>query len=851
MLGQAAIEARTHLDLDMEYRSFITTLGGVYVPASVVRPNPFLVARNKNITTTEGNKLTLVNSAYMTRLLFDTDNTSTGQPAISKITSLKPINPGNKPDAWERDALLSFEKGRQEAREVKTINGEPFLRLMRPLVTERRCLMCHAYQGYKDGDIRGGISVAVPLKQYLKTESRTRSKLFIIDIFVWLIGCAGIVGFSRVRQEQEKDLVESEWKFRTVSESTHDWEYWAAEDGSIAYMSPSSTIITGYSPEEFLTKPDLLMEIMHDEDRATFSCHLSDVRAKQHREIEIRIITKDGHLKWIAHSCSPLYKKERFLGRRVNNRDITERKQAEEALIEQEGFSANLIGHSATATFVLDKNHKIMLWNRACEELTGLRESQMIDTDDQWKPFYSYKRPTIADFIIDNDFEELFKYYDNYTKSPLLPQGIKAEGWYRDLGGKDRYIIFEASPIHSSKGKLIAAIETLQDITENKKLEEQLLQSQKLDAIGKLAGGVAHDFNNILTAIMGFSHLTLSKLPEDDPLRGNMDQILLASNRAVELTQGLLSFSRKRIMNPAPHSLTDIVVKLKKFLLRLIREDIQLLITLSEEELTVFVDSGQIEQVLMNLVTNARDALPTGGQIAIRTESAYLDESFAETHGYGEAGRYAVLIVSDTGKGMDAKTRDRIFEPFFTTKEQGKGTGLGLAVVYGIIKQHNGFINVYSEPGKGTSFKIYLPQLRGSHKVEQREVQSSTIQGGSETVLIAEDDAVLRELSSTILRNHGYHVIEAVDGEDVVVKFNENKGRVKLIIFDVIMPKKNGLEAYQDIRRIDQAVKAIFVSGYAEDLMNKEGLLEPGINFISKPIIPSTLLQNVRKVLTS
>jgi CheY-like chemotaxis protein len=335
----------------------------------------------------------------------------------------------------------------------------------------------------------------------------------------------------------------------------------------------------------------------------------------------------------------------------------------------------------------------------------------------------------------------------------------------------------------------------------------------------------------------------------DDPLRGYVEQILLAGERATTLTQGLLSFSRKRIINPAPHDLNDLVKNFEKFLLRLIREDITITTTCSERELTVFVDRGQLEQVLMNLVANARDAMPGSGVIAIRTDHLSIDEQFIEAHGFGRKGRYALLQVSDTGEGMDEHTRKRIFEPFFTTKEEGKGTGIGLSMVYGIVKQHDGFIDVYSEPGKGTSFKVYLPLVRGSAAEAEREAVPVNMPGGTETILVAEDDAMLRTLTTAILHDHGYTVIEAVDGADAVAKYGENRARIHLVILDGIMPRMNGREALHEIQRINPSVKALFMSGYSQDIISSQGLLEPGINFVAKPLSPSVLLGKVREVL--
>ncbi len=417
--------------------------------------------------------------------------------------------------------------------------------------------------------------------------------------------------------------------------------------------------------------------------------------------------------------------------------------------------------------------------------------------------------------------------------------------------GRRHYIEWDNSVLKDHEGKVMGTASIGIDITEHRKLEEQLRQAQKMEAIGQLAGGVAHDFNNILSAIVGYAHLTLMKMNEADPLKGNLEQILGASERATTLTQSLLSFSRKQVMSPKPVDLNDIVKGLEKLLLRLIREDIEIKIKCHHDCLTIFADKGQIEQMLVNLITNARDAMPGGGHIVIETGTLRMGDGFIEAHGFGKEGKYAYVYVSDTGHGMDDKTRRRIFEPFFTTKEQGKGTGLGLSMVYGVVKQHDGHIDVYSEPGRGTTFKIYLP-LFEAFVAEHEHGRSANVhmERGSGTVLVAEDDPPIRQLNATVLRDHGYAVIEAVDGEDAVRKFSENSGGIQLIIMDCIMPRKNGKEAYDEIRKKDPSVKAIFLSGYAEDIISKEGLLEEGINFVLKPVTPSDLLRKVKEALS-
>jgi len=310
----------------------------------------------------------------------------------------------------------------------------------------------------------------------------------------------------------------------------------------------------------------------------------------------------------------------------------------------------------------------------------------------------------------------------------------------------------------------------------------------------------------------------------------------------------LLSFSRRQMINPQAVDLNEIVRKSEKLFSRLIGEDIELEIIPAERDLTILADSTQIEQILMNLSTNSRDAMPHGGKLTIRTELIEFEEEYINRHGYGKTGTYALLSVEDNGEGMDQKTKERVFEPFFTTKEIGKGTGLGLSMVYGIVKQHNGYINLYSEKGTGTIFKIYLPVIC-SKAEESVPVNNAAVKHGTETVLVAEDDTRVRNLIKEVLQGYGYHVLEAKDGEDAIAMFNEFQNEIQLLILDVIMPRKNGKEAYDQIKTLKPDIKVLFSSGYNVDIIHKKGILEEGLDFLVKPISPNNLLRIVREIL--
>jgi len=382
---------------------------------------------------------------------------------------------------------------------------------------------------------------------------------------------------------------------------------------------------------------------------------------------------------------------------------------------------------------------------------------------------------------------------------------------------------------------------------EKEKLHAQLLQSQKMEAVGQLAGGISHDFNNILTAMTGYAHILKMKMDEDDPRRKYTDHLLSLSERAANLIQSLLAFSRKQISNPRPVNINKVIRTVEKLLLRLIGEDIRVEKELTENNLIVMADVGQLEQVLINLATNARDAMPEGGLLSIRTETFHIDHEFIKEHGFGEEAEYALISITDTGAGMDRETSGKIFEPFFTTKEVGKGTGLGLAMVYGIIKQHNGYINVYSEPGHGTTFRIYLP-LTQANEEELKPDVTEPVRAETATILLAEDEAVVREFTKKLLEEYGYTVIEAIDGKDAIEKFKMHRDSIQLLILDAIMPKKTAKEVYGEIKKVDPDIKVLFTSGYPADIVHKDNI-EAGFDFIEKPVSPITLLKKVRGAL--
>ena len=407
-----------------------------------------------------------------------------------------------------------------------------------------------------------------------------------------------------------------------------------------------------------------------------------------------------------------------------------------------------------------------------------------------------------------------------------------------------------ATPLYNSGSAVLGCVEVLRDITERKRAEEQLRQAHKMEAIGQLAGGVAHDFNNLLMAIIGYSELLLARLREGDRLRKHIQEIKKAGERAAALTRQLLAFSRRQVLVPQVLDLNSVVSNMQKMLRRMIDEDIDLLTVPASDLGQVRADPGQVEQVIMNLAVNARDAMPEGGNLTLETANVALDESYTRNHIDVLPGRYVMLAVSDTGSGMDAETLSHIFEPFFTTKEEGKGTGLGLATVYGIAKQSGGHIEVSSEPGQGTTFRVYLPRIEAAYEPAARGAPAEEMPRGTETVLLVEDDVVVCELLREMLQGSGYTVLEA-GGARQALRMGERYAPrpIHLLLADVVMPEMSGPQLADHLARVYPKMKVLYISGYTDAAVARHGKLSTKAPYLQKPFAPEVLARKVREVL--
>jgi PAS domain S-box-containing protein len=525
--------------------------------------------------------------------------------------------------------------------------------------------------------------------------------------------------------------------------------------------------------------------------------------------------------------------------------DISERKRAEMEIREaNERFRTVLRAATAYAIICTDTEGSITVFNEGAERMLGYRAEEVID---QATPELFHDPDEVAGRAAEMGITPGFELF---VAAARRGETETREWIYIRKDGSRLTVSLTVTAMENERGVLTGFIGIARDITVEKRLEQQLIQSQKMECVGLLAGGVAHDFNNLLTPILGYSELLLAAFSEDDPRHRRLLQIRQAADRAKDLTRRLLAFSRKQIIELKTVDLGDIIRQFTSMLRRTIRENIQINIIISPSLGTVRADAGQIELVLLNLSINAQDAMPEGGVLTIETKEMDLDDSYVAMHPELVPGPYVMLQVSDTGIGMDQRTREHIFEPFFTTKELGKGTGLGLSTVYGIVRQHGGAIFVYSEKGRGSVFKIFLPRVaEGGESPAPCLLPTSAAAAGIETVLVVEDNDMVRALVAEMLENLGYRVLSAESADRCIDLVKGCQGNIDLLITDVVMPGKNGSELFDLLRNSMPDLRVLFMSGYTSDVIGHHGVLDEGVAFIQKPFTRQLLSEKVRNVL--
>jgi len=645
----------------------------------------------------------------------------------------------------------------------------------------------------------------------------------------------------RRRREAEDALREAQERFRFVVENTGDVVYRLRfPDMVYDYVSPGIERLTGYGPRE-INGIGLNGIVVSVTDTTGMPLTPETLEWARHIEqsgefyADYQVRTKDGKLKWLADHSFPWRDGQgRLLGAVGTLMDVTDRKEAEKALRRSEEYYRSLIENASDPIVVLDDAGTVLYESPALEKMLG------------WRPEERRGRSGL-ELLPEEDRPQLIQTVGRLLREAGATELIETRARHRD--GSWRSIEAVAKSRTDADGKRTIVI-NVRDLTVRKDLEAQLNQAQKMEAIGRLAGGVAHDFNNLTTAILGYSELMLRKLGAEDPLRRHVAEVTRAAERAAALTRQLLAFSRKQLLQPRVLDVAEVLEHSRGLLERLIGEDIELVTRGDPGVGRVRADPVQLDQVILNLAVNARDAMPRGGTLVLEASNADLDEDYAHEHVTVRPGRYVMLAVSDTGHGMDKETQERIFEPFFTTKDKGKGTGLGLSTVYGIVQQSGGYVWVYSEAGRGTTFKIYLPRVE--EEADQPAPASEPVAVRavvSETLLLVEDEGSVRELLRELLESAGYSVLEASRPAEALELARSHPAPIQLLITDVVMPEMTGPELARHLAQIRPGLRMLFLSGYTEGVVVDKGLLGDGANFLQKPFTTDALEAKVREVL--
>jgi two-component system, cell cycle sensor histidine kinase and response regulator CckA len=665
-------------------------------------------------------------------------------------------------------------------------------------------------------------------------------------------------GITAMRSQDEgrratAALREAEAKYRQLVEQVPAISYVAEAGvhGRFLYLSPQVHTILGYRPEDCLEDPHFWWDHLNPEDYPT--ALMEDTWAEGHPfQVEYRMRRQDGREVWLRDEAvivrDPQTDKRLTRGLLI---DITERKLSDEALRRSEENYRIFVAQSSEGIFRMEYNPPVPCDLPIEEQLAmGKKNGYLAECNDALAKMYGRASAQelvgkpLTDFLVANDpvtrqfMEDFIR--AGYRTTDQESREVDAHGVKKIFRNTMAGMIVD--------GHWVRTWGISRDVTERLHLEEQLRNAQQMEAIGRLAGGVAHDFNNILSIIMGHGELLLAAVGGDDRARNGLEQIGRAAERAASLTQQLLAFSRKQVLQPKVLDLNEAVADVQKMLSRVIGEDIELVASLHPSLVPVKADPGQVEQVLMNLAVNARDAMPQGGKLVMETSNVEAGAELARDLDLAP-GRYAMLKVTDSGHGMDAATLSHIFEPFFTTKPMGKGTGLGLSTVYGIVKQSGGSIQVESEAGRGTAFRIYLPVAEGATRQRREPVAGETVAGGSETILLAEDEPDLRELARIFLEGYGYKVLEAAGAEQAIQMAAMFPGPIHLLLTDVIMPGMSGRQLAENILSQRPQTKIVYMTGYTDDMVVQHKVLEPGVMLLQKPFSKVDLGLKVRSML--
>jgi len=638
------------------------------------------------------------------------------------------------------------------------------------------------------------------------------------------------------------ELKESEARYKALFDRTILLICVVDFQGNFLDANEALLKLLGYTREEI---PSLHLYTILDKDQLPIALKATGEVLKNgflRNPVEIKLRKKNGHYVWVEAEASLIYRDETPYSILGIANDITERKKMEEALRTEKERFQTLTENAPFGMVMIDKDGTFKYINSKFKELFGYDLKDVPNGRTWFKKAYpvrSYRHRVFSTWIDDSK---------SFEPGEKIPRTFTVT--CKD--GTEKVIRFITEQLES--GEYLMGTEDITLLkraeTEKADLEEQLRQSQRIEAVGRLAGGIAHDFNNLMMVIRGYSQLSLAEIKEGDKLRGNLEEIRKATERATDLTRQLLAFSRRQILEFKVLDLSNLIRDMERMLRRVIGEDIELVTYHAEDLGRVKTDPGQIEQVIMNLAVNARDSMPDGGKLIIETRNVELDEDYTRTHVGVKPGRYVMFSLSDTGVGMSPEVKEHIFEPFFTTKEISKGTGLGLSTVYGIVKQCGGNIWFYSELRKGTTFKVFLPRVDEPLEEIRESTVSKEIPSGRETILAVEDEDNVRKLTVQILKGQGYSVLEASHAEEAMKVVREQTGNgIHLLLTDVVMPGMSGHELANHLISLLPKIKVLFMSGYTDNAIVHHGVLEEGVNYIQKPFTVDALARKVREVL--
>jgi len=826
------------LQKDYTYRAWNAKHGGVYVPATqVTPPNPFLShIPNRDISDAEGNILTLMNPAYMTRQVHELGWELYGFRA--HITSLNVIRPQNKADKWEEGALQQFEDGAEEVAELVTMNDLPFMRVMIPMKTREYCLKCHATQGYKLGDVRGGISVSVPMQKYISIAKKRILLKSFYHLLIFSVGALGLFIFYvqtnkqfAGRIEAENALMKQETHLRGIVDNISNgiavYERSEKDDDFIVKsINPSGLRHVQLELEDVVGKKvtEVFPAVV---EMGLFALFQRVWGTSESEYLPVTLYSDKRISLWVENYVYKLPAGEIV----AVFDDVTIRKETEEQLLrktEEWGRTFDAIPDIIT---LQDQNMKIFRANQAAFDFFQMEPGELLGAT-----CYSLFRqatgpcegcPSLA-ILADT------KKHTNIIEHPSL--------------GKIFHVC--SAPVLDQNNKVQSFIHVAQDITEKKRLEGELFQAQKMEAIGTLAGGIAHDFNNILSAILGYAEIAKAKLPKNSKVVKDIDQVITAGERATELVRQILTFSHKGNQQKKPLRMDLIINEALKLLRSSLPTTIEIQTSIDKESGLVHANPTSIHQIVVNLCTNASQAITNEkGKLQVTLGRTYLNPGQVVDGPAAQGGPFIVLTVQDDGKGMDEKTVARIFEPYFTTKRQGEGTGLGLAVIHGIVKEHHGVIEVKSAPGEGTTFQVYLPAVEEKGVTITEEVARLPLPTGNERILFVDDEPAIVNASRSILTSLGYNVTTETESTKALEKFQASADAFDLVITDQTMPDITGVELAQAMLQQRPELPIILCTGYTSAISVDEVYARGIKSFLLKPLKKRILAEKVRQVL--